>query len=199
MYVIGITGGVGAGKSSIMSYLEGQYHGRILLMDNLGHELMAKGAVCYKPILDLFGTDFLKEDGELDRRAIGREVFANEELLEKLNAIVHPAVRLRVDEILEEAMQQGADFFFMESALLLNEKYDENCDEVWYVYAEESVRRERLKESRGYSDEKIDLMIGNQLPDEVFRSRCSFVIDNSGSFDSAREQIDARMKQYEIM
>ncbi|MDO4617715.1 MAG: dephospho-CoA kinase [Lachnospiraceae bacterium] len=199
MYIFGITGQVGAGKSEIIRYLETAHGARVLLMDLLGHELMAKGAPCYEPILALFGADVLLEDGELNRRAIGARAFSDAELLEKLNGIVHPAVKARVDSLLEEAMQQGVDFFFMESALLIEEKYDEICDEVWYVYAEESVRRERLKESRGYSDEKIDLMLHNQLSEEVFRAHASFVIDNNGSPEQFQEQIDARMKQYEIM
>lgn len=199
MYVLGITGGVGSGKSLVMDYLKTAYGARVLLMDELGHELMAKGAVCYDPILKLFGSEVLAEDGEFNRKAIGQKVFADRKLLEQLNAIVHPAVRKRVEQLIEEGMKQGTDFFFMESALILEEKYDEMCDELWYVYAIESVRRERLKKSRGYSDEKIDLMIRNQQSEEVFRSQSSFVIDNSGSFDQTKAQIDARMKKYEIM
>ncbi len=199
MYLFGITGGVGSGKSRVMEYLEQTYGARVLLMDLLGHELMQQGAPCYEPILKLFGPEVLNEDGSFNRSLIGKLVFADRSLLEQLNAIVHPAVRIRVTELIEEARQQGVKFFFMESALIIEEKYDEMCDELWYVYAEESVRRERLKESRGYSDEKIDLMLKNQLSEEVFRSRSSFVIDNSSSFDHSKEQIDARMRQYEIM
>ncbi len=199
MHLFGITGEVGAGKSQVMAYLESAWNAEILLMDNIGHEVMAKGAVCYEPILELFGESILLDSGELDRKAIGRLVFADRQLLEKLNAIVHPAVRRAVNERIRQAEKRGVSFFFMESALIFEEKYDEMCDEVWYVYAEESVRRKRLKENRGYSDEKIDLMLKNQLPEEVFRSRCSFLIDNNDSPDHFKKQIDARMKQYEIM
>ncbi|MDO4490277.1 MAG: dephospho-CoA kinase [Lachnospiraceae bacterium] len=199
MYVFGITGEVGSGKSTVIEYLQQVHGARVLLMDLLGHEVMARGGICYQEVLDLFGPEFLKEDGELDRKAIGKVVFADQEKLEKLNSIVHPAVRIRVEQLVEEARLQGAEFMFMESALLLEEKYDEMCDELWYVYAKESVRRERLKESRGYSDEKIDQMISNQQSEEMFRSRSNFIIDNSHSFESAKAQIDARMKQYEIM
>ncbi len=199
MHVFGITGQVGAGKSEIMGYLEEAYGAGILLMDQLGHELMVKGGACYDRILQLFGPEVLLDNGELDRKAIGARGFADRSLLDRLDAIVHPEVRILVRQRMEEAEKQDVTFFFMESALLLEEKYDEICDEVWYVYAEESVRRARLKASRGYSDEKIDLMLKNQLSEEEFRSRCTFVIDNSGSISHAEEQIDARMKQYEIM
>lgn len=196
MVTFGITGGVGSGKSLVMDYLEKAYGARVLLMDNLGHELMKKGAVCYDPILALFGSSVVAEDGEFNRKAIGKIVFSDKEMLEKLNAIVHPAVRRCVEQLVEEARQQGSDFFFMESALILEEKYDAMCDELWYVYAEEAVRRERLKASRGYSDEKIDQMLKNQLSEDEFRSRSNFVINNSGDFEVSKAQIDAKMKEF---
>lgn len=196
MRVFGITGGVGAGKSQIMHYLETAHGARVLLMDNLGHELMAKGAVCYEPILSLFGPEVLLENGEFNRKAIGAKVFADRELLEKLNAIVHPAVKKEVIARVEAAREEGIPYFFMESALLLEEKYDRMCDELWYIYTKESVRRERLKASRGYSDEKIDLMLKNQASEEVFRSHSSFEIDNSGAFAATEAQIDQRMRSY---
>lgn len=198
MYIFGITGGVGSGKSRVLEYLESAHRAKVLKMDNLGHELMAKGACCYQPILELFGPEVLKEDGEFDRAVIGTKVFADRELLEKLNAIVHPAVKRTVDERVENAMQQGVDFFFMESALLIEEKYDQMCDELWFIYTEEPVRRARLKETRGYSDKKINLILSNQLSEEEFRSKSHFVINNSGSFEETEAQIDAKMKAYEV-
>lgn len=199
MLVFGITGGVGAGKSQVMQYLETAHGARVLLMDNLGHDLMAKGAVCYDPILQLFGPEVLLENGEFNRKAIGAKVFADRELLEKLNAIVHPAVKKEVIRRVAAAREEGVKCFFMESALLLEEKYDAMCDELWYIYTKEEVRRERLKASRGYSDEKIDQMLNNQASEELYRSHCSFEINNSGNFAETQAQIDARMQKYETM
>ena len=197
MLVFGITGGVGAGKSQVMQYLETAHGARVLLMDNLGHELMAKGAACYQPIIDLFGTGVVAQNGELDRKAIGAIVFSDRELLEKLNAIVHPAVKKEVIRRVAVAREEGVKCFFMESALLLEEKYDAMCDELWYIYTKEAVRRERLKASRGYSDEKIDQMLKNQASEELYRSHCSFEINNSGDFVETQAQIDARIQKYE--
>ena len=83
--------------------------------------------------------------------------------------------------------------------MLVEEKYDVICDELWYVYAEEPVRVERLRKSRQYSEEKIRNMMASQLTEEEFRKACCFVLDNSGDFQHTARQIDQRMRQYEIM
>ena len=82
------------------------------------------------------------------------------------------------------------DFYFLEAALLIEENYDKICDELWYVYADEDARRERLKKARGYSDEKIDDMIGSQKSEEEFSRSCAETIDNSGSAEETYEQLD---------
>ena len=125
---------------------------------------MARGGNCYAAIVELFGREILGEEGEIDRKKMGSRVFQDRELLKKLNAIVHPAVKAYIREAADRARTRGDKFLFLEAALLIEEKYDEICDELWYVYAGEAVRRERLKKSRGYSDEKIDGMLASQLP-----------------------------------
>ena len=159
MKIIGVTGGVGSGKSEVMKYIAGNYDAAVLLADHAGHLLMKTGQPCYQRIRQLFGDRVLDEDGEA-------------------------------------AAEQGKTFFFLEAALLLEEHYDEICDEVWYIYAQQSVRRERLKKSRNYSDEKITQMIANQLDEEEFKERCCVTIDNSGTFENTVRQIEARMKQW---
>ena len=94
--------------------------------------------------------------------------------------------------MIKEARQKGFAFFFIEAALLIEDHYDKIVDELWYIYADEDIRRKRLKESRGYSDEKIDGIFDSQSSDDTFRKHCSVVIDNSGSIKETREQI----KQY---
>ena len=82
------------------------------------------------------------------------------------------------------------DFLFIEAALLIECGYDKIVDELWYIYADKEVRRQRLKESRGYSDEKIDNIFKNQLSEDKFRSHCKVVIDNSGTLEDTCKQID---------
>lgn len=197
MRMIGITGGVGSGKSQVLSWLREHCQGEFLEADRVAHRLMARGGSCYAAIVELFGRDILGKEGEIDRKKMGSRVFQDRELLKKLNAIVHPAVKAYIREAADRARTREDKFMFLEAALLIEEKYDEICDELWYVYAGEAVRRERLKKSRGYSDEKIDGMLASQLPEEEFRKHCCFVLDNSGDFSDTAKQLEQRMKIYE--
>ncbi len=189
--IIGITGGVGAGKSAVLSYLGSRYGARILQADEIGRLLQAPGEPCYEQIKGTFGEGILREDGTIDREKLGGIVYADRARLSELNAIVHPAVKARIRQ--EIASEKTAPLFVIEAALLLEDHYEEICEEIWYIYAAESVRAARLASSRGYSAEKIRQIMDNQLSDQEFRSRCSRVIDNSGTFDRTGEQIDALM------
>ena len=88
---------------------------------------------------------------------------------------------------------------FVEAALLIEDHYDEICDELWYIYADERVRRARLKSDRNYTDERIDGIMENQLSEEEFSEACDFEIDNSGEFEETKKQIDQRMSKYETL
>ena len=195
MYTIGITGGVGAGKSQVMAYLKNAFDAEVLLADEVGHLVMKRGQRCYKKVRDLFGPEVVAADGELDRSAIAARVFGHPEQLEALNAIVHPAVKEYILEFQENQRKSGKKYFFLEAALLLEEKYDAICDEMWYVFASERVRAARLAQSRGYSAEKSRQIMANQLPEEVFRKKTDFVLDNSGDFSETERQIQEHMKE----
>lgn len=91
--------------------------------------------------------------------------------------------------MIREEEKKGTDYFFIEAALLIEDHYDTIVDEMWYIYADEDTRRKRLKESRGYSDSKIDDIFASQSSDDVFRRFCSVVIDNSGSIEDTKIQL----------
>ena len=193
MKIIGITGGVGSGKSEVIRYLEKRENVQVLLADEVGHLLMKKGYSCYQPVLELFGKDILGPDGELDRGAIAALVYREGSALKQLNGIIHPAVRNYIESEIKKAREAGRKFFFLEAALLLEEHYDEICQEVWYIYARENVRRERLMKSRHYTQEKIEQIMANQLSEQEFSDRCDVIIDNSGDFEKTKSEIENRM------
>ncbi|MBE5881291.1 MAG: dephospho-CoA kinase [Lachnospiraceae bacterium] len=197
MIIIGITGGVGCGKSAVLRYLEANYKARILLADDVANLLKEPGMPCYEPVIECLGTQIVKEDGAIDKLKMAQAIFSDMGKLAAVNAIIHPAVRTYVEqEIAREKEAQVYDFFFLEAALLIEEHYDEIVDELWYVYANETVRRERLKVSRGYSDEKITSIMEKQLSEQLFREACSYVLDNSGSFEETKKQINEKMGVY---
>lgn len=193
MRVIGITGGVGSGKSRVLAYLRDAYGAVICQMDETARSLQKKGTQCFERITETFGQEILDEQGELDRTALGSIVFSSEEKLARLNEIVHPEVIRQVKQDILSKAAQGRKLYVVEAALL-PDVGKELCDELWYIYADEKIRRERLKESRGYTDEKISQMIASQPKEEKFRLSCSVVIDNSGSFEDTMKQIGDNLK-----
>lgn len=194
---IGITGGIGAGKTELLSYIGKHYKCEIYLADEVAHKVKEPGTDCYRKLLALLGTDILSEDGQIDRRRMADRIFSSPELLEETNKILHPAVRVYLLERLQEARRSGeTELFFVEAALLVECGYGNLVDEMWYVYADQEVRRARLRASRGYSRERIDGIMSKQLSDEQFRESCDFIIDNSGSLEDSRRQIDRKLEAF---
>lgn len=198
MKVIGVTGGVGAGKSEVLGYIAGHWNATVVEADEVGYLVMRPGKACYRAIVDLFGPEILKEDQTLDREKIAKIVFEDKEMLAKMNAIVHPAVKEYIKKAIKQEEENETDIFIVEAALLIEDKYDEICDELWYIYADEETRMERLKQNRGYSEEKCRSIFKNQLSEEEFSNHCDFEIDNSGDFEETKEQIQQKMQRMQI-
>ena len=127
MKVFGITGGVGAGKSEVLTYLGQNYDATVIQADEAGYLVMLPGGECYGEIVKLFGRQITTETGELDRKRIAEIVFQDEEKLKALNSIVHPAVKRYIKKAIAAAEKAGTEYVFVEAALLIEEKYDEIC------------------------------------------------------------------------
>lgn len=194
MKVIGITGGVGSGKTQMLAYLQEHTNCRIIVADKVAHELEKPGGACYEQIVTLLGEKILDEDGVINKVKMASEIFSDGNLLTKINEIIHPAVKEYIKEAIAEERGKGQiEYLFIEAALLIEGGYGEIVDEMWYIHTDESVRRNRLKLSRGYSDEKIDSIIKEQLAEEEFYRHCCVVIDNSKALQSAFRQIDEKL------
>ncbi len=198
MKVIGITGGVGTGKSEVLKYLEGKHGAVICQADLVARNLEKKNTICYRQIVEHFGDGILQENGRLDREKLAKVVFSDEEERKTLNAIVHPAVKKRILTLIKEQEKKGTELFVLEAALLLEDHYDEVCDETWYIYAEDSVRRKRLKLSRGYGDERIDGIFRSQKTRDEFLNKCDRAVDNSRSFDDTCAQLESIMCKLKV-
>lgn len=208
MITIGVTGGVGAGKSEILKYLHDKYNCRILMSDNAAKDMEQPGGALYEPLVKILREaeasggqcgELLLPGGEINKQEMAARIFGDPKLLQKINALVHPAVNQYIlDEIEREKKASEHEFFVLESALLVENGYDRIVDSMWYIYCEESVRSERLKASRGYSDEKIRSIMERQVSEEVYRSHCDTVIDNTGMFTAeqgAAFQVDAAISR----
>ena len=207
MLIIGVTGGVGCGKSAILAELKSDCICSIIHTDEVANAVKEPGGICYNEIVALLGEDALDEDQRIDRKKMAEKIFADEALLKQVNAVLHPAVRRYVLDMIDAERGRGIlDILFIEAALLIESGYvsvqageaalknaQVIVDEMWYVYAPEDVRRNRLKENRAYSDEKIDSIMKRQLTEEQFRAGSDFEIDNSDTLAEAVAQARKRI------
>ena len=193
---IGITGGVGAGKSTILQILKEKYQAHLIMADDVAKDLMRKNKSAYRKIVQVFGQEILGEDQEIDRQKLSSIVFQDEDKLQTLNQIVHPLVK---KAILKEkdtiSKKDPKKLIVLEAALLIEDGYPKLLDELWAVVADKEVRIKRLMEDRGYSREKSENIIATQLSDDVFRKECGFVIDNSGSLSDSERQIEEHFER----
>lgn len=185
MRVIGITGGIGTGKSTVLNLLRDNYNAYIVETDKLAHKLMLPGEMAYQEIVKCFGKDILQEDGAIDRGILGGIVFSDSQKLNQLNSIVHPAVKEYIlQDIKHKRNEKEVPYYVIEAALLIEDGYKAICDELWYIYAEKEERIRRLLAGRGGSREKWEQIIENQSPEEYYRTNCDVIINNGTNLEN---------------
>ncbi|MDE7204115.1 MAG: dephospho-CoA kinase [Lachnospiraceae bacterium] len=190
MKIIGITGGVGAGKTRVLSYIEAHYRCRIIRADEAAHLLYEPGQECYQRLVGFLGLRILNTDNTIDKAKMAGIIFQDQKLLEGVNKIVHPAVKKYILEQIAYEREKGeVDYFFIEAALLIEEQYDQIADELWYVHSDAAVREQRLEKSRHYSAKKIADIMRGQLSEAEFRKHCKIVISNNGDLEETYKQI----------
>lgn len=195
MKIIGITGGIGSGKSRVLQFMKTKYNACIVEADSVAHELMKPGQSAYMKIVQTFSETILDADGTINRKALSELVFQNPACLKQLNNIVHPEVKAFILQKLQERRRQkDCMLFVIEAALLIEDGYTAICDEIWYIYADEEVRISRLMNGRGYTREKCQSVIRNQSDERFYRENTTARIDNSRSFEDTEKQIDALLK-----
>ncbi|MBQ2117266.1 MAG: dephospho-CoA kinase [Lachnospiraceae bacterium] len=190
MKIIGITGGVGAGKSEILSYISKNYSCRVIRADEAAHLLEEPGQHCYEQLVELLGTKILNHDLTINKKAMADVIFKDKAILERVNAIIHPEVKKYIIEQIElEKEKNNVKYFFIEAALLIEEKYDQIADELWYIHSDVAIREKRLAKNRHYSAAKTADIMRGQLSEEEFRKHCAVVISNNGDLEETYKQI----------
>ena len=185
MMVLGLTGGVGAGKSRILELFSSDYNAQIIQADLVARELEKPGQPGFTGLVSLFGSGILQENGTLDRSRFAARIFDDPEALKRVNALIHP---LTWNEIRRQIRESQADLVVVEAALF-DERSRNICDHLIYVDTDDEVRIRRLMENRGYSREKCLDIMKNQADRSRFLALADFVIDNSGSIEAAEQQI----------
>lgn len=189
MRIIGITGGIGTGKSTVLSILKKDTNSFIVETDVLAHQLMEPGKTAYKKIVDVFGKDILDSDGNINRNVLGSIVFNDVNFLKQLNEIVHPAVKKYILSDIKKKCEQGFRNYIIESALLIEDGYRDICDEIWYVYVEKEERIGRLIKNRGGNRDKWESVMQNQSSDDYYRQYSDFVIDNGENLTKTEDVV----------
>ena len=191
MMVLGLTGGVGAGKSRILELFSHDYGAQVIQADLVARKLEDPGQPGLTGLVSLFGTGILQKDGTLDRKGFADRIFGNPEALKRVNAVIHP---LTWNEIKRQIRESSAELIVVEAALF-DERSREVCQYLLYVDTQDEIRIQRLMENRGYSREKCLDIMKNQADRNDFLKLADFVIDNSGSLEESRLQIRRILKK----
>ena len=189
MLVIGLTGGIGTGKSTVAALLA-SLGAAVIDADQLVHEGYAQDEPLRQAIVDAFGMDVLDADGSIDRRTLGQRVFQQPEALQRLNGIVHPWVYGRIQERLAALDAAGTAVVAVEVPLLLETGHRSLADTVWVTDASPETVTGRLQQSRGLTPEQVAKRIQSQLSPEERRRAADVVIDTNGSPEEVRQQVE---------
>ncbi len=187
MLVIGLTGGIGTGKSQVSQLLEEQ-GATIINADLIGHEAYAPQTDTWKEVVAAFG-DVVAENGEIDRRKLGGIVFSDPKALEKLNSIMHPRMYAMIEERIEGLREAGRDTVVVEAAILIEANWTPLMDEVWVTTSPEDQVIERIKGRNNMGEEGARARINSQMTSEERVRHADVVIANDGSVEQLGKKI----------
>ena len=185
MTTLGVTGGIGSGKTTVCGFLAEQ-SARVFYADLEAKRLMVDAPDVRAAIVDTFGADTYADDGSLDREALAAQVFADDAQLERLNAIVHPAVFRAFEAAKRRAASEDIDLLVHEAALLFEAGGDAHVDQTAVVVAPEADRIARVVERDDVTEAQVRARMDKQWPQEQLRKRADHVIENTGTLDDLR-------------
>lgn len=194
MYVIGLTGGIGSGKTTVVQMLE-QKGAVLLSADAVGHEVYRFGQPAWQEIVDTFGRQVVAEDGTIDRKKLGAIAFSDPQQLQRLNAITHPRMKEMMREKLNEERARGTQVCVLEAALLFDADWDDLTDEVWVTVVPPQVAAKRTAERSGLSVEEVLRRIRAQMSNDERIARSQVVIDTDCPLEGTRKQVDGEWER----
>jgi|WetSurMetagenome_2_1015567.scaffolds.fasta_scaffold135826_2 dephospho-CoA kinase len=190
MKVIGLTGGIGSGKSTVSTFLK-ELGAEVCDLDKTGHEILKKNGDAYQQVLSAFGDTILDDEKEIDRGKLGKIVFNNPQALKKLNSITHPAIDRKIEHCIEQAKEQGVKVMVMEAAAMLEAGRAWQADEVWVVTAPEDAMIHRIKDRPGYDEEVARSRIRSQMSNGERLKKADIVIENDGTAKDLKKKVKA--------
>jgi dephospho-CoA kinase len=190
MIVVGLTGGIGTGKSEVARILQ-ELGAVIINADQVGHEAYTPHAEPWQAVVDAFGEDILQPNGEIDRRALGGIVFADPEQLALLNQIMHPRMARMVAQQIEQYRGESESVVVVEAAVLFEAGWDTLVDEVWTTESPVEIVIARLEARNGLSEEEVRKRINSQMSAEERSSRATVVVENAGDLSTLESTVKA--------
>lgn len=184
--IIGVTGGVGSGKSTVLNLLRDRWGAEIIQADEVARELMEPGGSSYRAVVEAFGEGICRPDGRIDRGHLAEIIFREEGKRQQLGALTHPLVK---EEVQRRMRESASSLIVYEAALPREACMRELCGEIWAVHVPEEIRIRRLMSDRGYSREKCEEIMRSQLPEEEFLALADRVIENGGTPEEAARQV----------
>ena len=196
MNVIGLTGGIGSGKSTVSQFLA-ELGAVILDADKVGHKAFKPATELWREVVAAFGRQIVTPGGNIDRKKLGEIVFGNPESLSRLNQIMHPRIYERVKAQIEDYRQQGVAVVVLEAPLLVEAGWTSLADEVWVTVASEATVLKRLKGRMGLSEEESLARLRSQLPSEERINQADVVIDTECDLDEVRAKVRELWKRFQ--
>lgn len=188
MLVIGLTGGMGTGKSEVSSLLR-EMGAAIIDADQIGHQAYLKDTETWRKVVASFGREMLQPSGEIDRKKLGDRVFCDTQALANLNSIMHPEMHRMMGERLRQLSDQSVEVAVVEAAILIEANWLTLVDELWVTTAPKNVVVERVRNREGWSEKSILSRIGSQLPETERIRRAQVIVENSGSLEILAQTI----------
>lgn len=189
MKTIGLTGGIGSGKSAV-SQLLGDLGAFIVDADKVGHEIYLPGTEAWEQVTAAFGQDILTPDQTIDRKKLGAIVFGSDDARKKLNSIVHPLMFQNIDRRIKEKRAEGfTKPIVVEAAILIEANWLPLADEVWLVVTNKNAVIKRVTSQRGLSAKETEARIASQLSDVERRKYANLVIENDGSLEDLKQKV----------
>lgn len=185
--IIGITGGIASGKSTVSSYL--RELGQIVIdADEVVHDLQKKGGALYQVLVGWLGTEILQADGELNRKKLGNLLFGSNEKLAKSANLQNPIIRKELEKRRDRALQDN-ELVFLDIPLLYELGYEDWCNQVWLIYVDRETQIQRLMARNQLTKEEAQLRISRQMPLEEKRALADLVLENTGDLETLKSQI----------
>lgn len=191
---IGITGGMGSGKSALAQFLR-EMNQPVIEADVFAHEALSEKSPVYKKIVKVFGQDILDKNQKINHKKLGKKVFSQSHLLSKLESIIHPFVQKKVEKERKKIKNSGFSLCFYELPLLFEKNLQDDFDEIILLASKRDTQKKRLLQKSHISEEEIEMRLKNQMSTEEKRKKADFIIENEGSLEELKNKTKTLLKE----